>query len=271
MGSMPFAENDGVALAYERVGNPDGETVVFVEGLGYGRWMWRWQRDAFAEEYEVVLWDNRGTGESATPEGPYTVGEMAADLEAVLAAAGVDGAHVVGASMGGMIAQRYALEYDRAETLSLLCTTPGGPQEVPIPEDTLERMFGVPDGYDEREAIRYKMQPAMTDGFWDANDDLIEDIVDWRLEMDASDQAREWQGDAVETFDVSDRLDDLTLPTVILHGERDRVVPVGNGRLLAQGIPGATFETFDEGGSHLFFIERAADVNDRLRSFVAAH
>jgi pimeloyl-ACP methyl ester carboxylesterase len=266
---MPFAEHDGVSLAYERAGVTGGETVVFVEGLGYGRWMWRWQRRAFETDYDVVLPDNRGTGESDAPDGPYTIAEMAADLDAVLNEAGVDSAHIVGASMGGMIAQRYALDYDRAETLSLLCTTPGGPDEVPIPEATLERMFGVPEAYDEREAIRYKMVPAMTPAFWEANDDLIEDIVDWRLETDAPEQPREWQGAAVDAFDVSDRLEDITLPTLVLHGERDDVVPVGNGKLLATGIPNAELETFDEGGSHLFFIERAEDVNDRLRAFIS--
>ena len=268
---MDVAENDGVEVAYERVGTRDGETVAFVEGLGYGRWMWHWQRQAFEDDYDIILWDNRGTGASDAPEGPYTISEMASDLDAVLADAGVDEAHIVGASMGGMISQQFALESDRAKTLSLLCTTPGGPEEIPIPEATLERMFGVPDGYNEREAIRYKMEPAMTEEFWTANDDVIERIIDWRLEMDADDQPREWQGAAVEAFDVSDRLDELTPPTQILHGERDKVVPVGNGKLLAEGIPNATIETFDEGGSHLFFIERAETVNDRLRSFIEAN
>jgi pimeloyl-ACP methyl ester carboxylesterase len=265
---MPFAEHDGVSLAYERAGEAEGETVVFVEGLGYGRWMWRWQRRAFAADYDVVLWDNRGTGQSDIPEGPYTITEMAGDLDAVLNDAGVERAHVVGASMGGMIAQQYALDYDRAKTLSLLCTTPGGPDEVPIPDATLERMFGVPDEYDEREAIRFKMEPAMTAEFWEANDDLIEDIVDWRLETDAPENPRAWQAAAVDAFDASDRLGELTLPTLVLHGQRDDVVPVGNGELLAAGIPDAMLETFDEGGSHLFFIERAEDVNERLQSFI---
>lgn len=269
---MQFADNDGIRLAYERVGNRRGETIVFVEGLGYGRWMWRWQREALEEDFDIIIWDNRGTGESDEPDGPYTVPEMASDLEAVLADAGVDSAHIVGASMGGMITQQYALDYDRAASITLMCTTPGGPDEEPIPDETLNRMFNVPEDYDERESIRYKMEPAMTDSFWDANDDLIENIVDWRLEMDASDQAREWQAAGVELFDVSDRLDELTLPTLILHGQRDDVVPVGNGQMLADNIPEPqTFETFDEGGSHLFFVERSEAVSDRIRTFIAGN
>jgi len=265
---MPRVDNDGVTLTYERDGIADSETVVFVEGLGYGRWMWRWQRRELSADYDLLLWDNRGTGDSSVPPGPYTIEEMAGDLEAVLADAGVETAHVVGASMGGMIAQQYALSDDRAESLVLLCTSPGGSEAEPIPEETLDRMYNVPPEYDDREAIRHKMEPAMTPEFWDRNQELIGDIVDWRLETDAPDRARQWQGAAVDAFDVSDRLGEIGLPTLVMHGLRDRVVPVANGRLLRDGIPGAGFESFDEGGSHLFFIERAETVTDRIRSFL---
>ena len=267
---MPFADNDGVKLAYERDGVSDGDTVVFVCGLGYGTWMWNWQRAQLAEEYDLILWDNRGAGDSDVPDGPYTVPDMAADLEAVLEDAGVEAAHVVGASMGGMISQQYVLDYDRAETVSLLCTTPGGPDEVPIPDATLERMFGVPDGYDQQESIRYKMKPALTDEFWENNEDVIEEIVQWRVESDASEQAREWQAAGVEQFDVSHRLGEIEIPTLLLHGERDRVVPPENSKLLVEGISTARRETFDEGGSHLFFIERSEDVTGAIREFLQA-
>jgi 3-oxoadipate enol-lactonase len=265
---MPDADNDGVRLAYERDGVDDAETIVFVEGLGYGRWMWQWQRDALVDDYDLVLWDNRGTGESDEPAGPYTIPEMAGDLEAVLEAAGVESAHVVGASMGGMIAQQYALDYDRARSITLCCTTPGGDDAVPIPEETLDRMFNVPEGYDRRESIRYKMRPAMTDDFWEANQDVVEDIVRARLETDASDQAREWQGAAVEVFDVHDRLSTLDLPALVMHGKRDMVVPVGNHELLAAALTDVEVELFEEGGSHLFFIERADDVSARIETFL---
>jgi pimeloyl-ACP methyl ester carboxylesterase len=268
---MAYADNDGVRLAYERDGVADGDTVVFVCGLGYGTWMWNWQRERLDDDYDLILWDNRGAGDSDEPEGPYTVPEMAADLDAVLDDAGVDSAHVVGASMGGMISQQYVLDYDRAETVSLLCTTPGGPNEVPIPDATLERMFGVPDGYDQRESIRYKMKPALTDEFWEHQEDVVEQIVDWRVESDASDRAREWQAAGVDAFDVSGRLDEIEIPTLVLHGERDRVVPVENSDLLVEGIPTASRQTFDEGGSHLFFIERADDVSEAISQFLASN
>ncbi|PSQ47404.1 3-oxoadipate enol-lactone hydrolase [Halobacteriales archaeon SW_6_65_15] len=280
---MPYADNDGVSLYYEIDGpqgdestreegeaanGSDPETVALVEGLGYGRWMWRWQRERLVEVgYRVVVWDNRGTGDSDAPEGHYTVEEMASDLDAVLEAAGVEHAHVVGASMGGMIAQQHALDYDRAESLALLCTSHGGEEALDVPEETQTRMFDVPDDADEREAIRYKMKPAMTDGFWEENDDLIEDVVDWRLEGDASDDAREAQAAGVMAFDASDRLGEIEIPALVAHGTDDRVLPVENADLLHEKLPDSRLAVF-ENGSHLFFIERAETVNDHLLEFL---
>jgi len=264
---MPTATNDGVRLAYERDGPPDGETVVFVEGLGYGRWMWRWQRRSLSE-YDSIVPDNRGTGDSDTPDGPYTIGEMADDLAAVLDEAGVESAHVVGASMGGMIAQQFALEYGRADSLALLCTTPGGPEAVPTPETTQQRIFDVPDEYDARERRRHKMTPAMTAAFMRDNDDLVERIIDWRIDSDASERALAWQAAAVENFDVHDRLEEIRVPALVLHGTADRVVPVENGRLPAAGLPNADYRELED-APHLCFIERADAVTDALRGFLA--
>ena len=268
---MQTVTRDGVEIAYEQRGqSADGaQSVVLIEGLGYGRWMWRWQADALTDDYHVVLPDNRGTGDSDAPEGPYTIEQMAADLEAVLADAGVETVHVVGASMGGMIAQQYALSYDRAASLSLFCTSPGGDDAVATPDETLARMFSVPEDADEREAIRYKMAPALSDGFAEANPELIERIVDWRLASDAPPAAREAQGAAVEAFDVSDDLAALDVPTLVLHGTGDHVLPVENGELLTELLPDPE-TTFYEGGSHLFFMEESERVSERLRGFLDA-
>ncbi|WP_226021353.1 alpha/beta fold hydrolase [Halomicrobium salinisoli] len=264
---MPYASNDGVELRYETAGPDDAPAVAFVEGLGYGTWMWRRQRPAVAESYRTVIWDNRGTGESDEPEGPYTTEGMAGDLAAVLDDAGIDRVHLVGASLGGMIALQYALDYDGAASLSLLCTSPGGEEAPPMPEETRARVFDVPDDLDRAEAIRYRMRPAFTEDFWEEHPDVIDRIVDWRLETDPSDRAYEWQAAAATGFDATDRLGEVDVPALVLHGTDDRVVPVENGRLLADGLPDARLETV-AGGSHLFFIERDELVNERLLSFL---
>jgi 3-oxoadipate enol-lactonase len=271
---MPTARNGDVEIHYELDGPRDGEPVILIEGLGYGRWMWRWQRERLADDYRVILPDNRGTGDSDAPEGPYTMAEMASDVEAVLADAGpnsgYEAAHVVGASMGGMIAQQFALDYDRAATLTLLCTSHGGDEEVPIPEETAEQMFAVPEGADEREIIEHRMQPAVSDGFFEANPDLLEQIVDWRLAGDASEAGRNAQAAAVEAFDVADRVGEVHQPTLVLHGEADRVVPIENGRMLHEKLPDSRLEVV-EGGPHLFFVEQPDLVAELTRKHLAAN
>jgi pimeloyl-ACP methyl ester carboxylesterase len=267
---MPTAHNGDVALSYEREGPTDAPTVAFVEGLGYGKWMWQFQREPLAESYDTIVFDNRGTGDSDCPEGPYTIAEMADDLAAVLDDAGVESAHVVGASMGGMIAQRFALDHGRADSLSLLCTSHGGEDAVPVPPETQAYMFDVPEDADERKEIRYKMTPAITEGFADDHPELIEDIVDWRLASDASEAGRNAQAAAVGAFDSSGELDELSLPTLILHGTGDEVLPVENAHALAEALPHADLELF-EGGPHLFFVEQADAVTERLRTFLDSH
>lgn len=265
---MPRVRNDGVDVAYDVDGPADAPVVAFCEGLGYGRWMWRFQRERL-EGYRTVAFDNRGTGESDAPEDPdaYSIEAFASDLEAVLSAEGVEAAHVVGASMGGMTAQRYAHEYDRARSLTLLCTSHGGEESVPIPEETQARMFQVPEGASERAAIRHKMEPAMTDAFWAANEDLIADIVDWRLESDASDAARNMQAEAVLAFDSTPWLGEVDVPALVMHGTGDRVLPVANGRQVHAHLPDSELEVVED-GSHLFFVEDADAVTAALREHV---
>ena len=283
---MPRVTRDGVSLHYEY--NPAGEeTVVFVQGLGVGRWLWHWQREAFVDEYTLLLPDNRGTGDSDAPLprliprlprklrllyfikiGGYSIPDMAADLNAVLADAGVECAHIVGASMGGMIAQQYALDYDRTASLSLLCTTHGGDEAVPIPEETQQQIFDTPEDVSEREKVRHRMKPAISETFMEENPETIEQILDWRLAQDAGEVAREAQGAAGVNFDVSERVHEIDLPTLVLHGTDDRVLPAENGRLIAEKIAPARLELL-EGAEHLLMVERAPDVNSLLESFLA--
>jgi len=283
---MPYATRDGVSLYYEYDGEGDRETVAFVPGLGVGRWQWNWQRGAIAGEYDVIVIDNRGAGNSEAALPPvvprlprplrlllftklagYSIEGMAADLEAVLADAGVGSVHLVGASMGGMIAQQYALDYDRVRSLSLLCTTHGGEEAEPIPDETLKTIYDVPEGAGERGTIRHRMSPAINDSFAEDNPAVVEEILDRRIEQDADEAARESQTGAGANFDVSDRVHAINVPTLVLHGTDDRVVPVGNARLLAGKIPDSRLELI-EGGSHLFMIEDADRVNELLLDFL---
>ncbi len=267
---MPTVDSDGVSIRYTVDGPPDAPAVIALEGLGYGRWMWRFFVSDATPDLRVIRPDNRGTGESDAPEGPYTIAEMAADAAAVIDELGLDQVHVLGASMGGMVAQRLAHEDDRVETLTLLCTSPGGDRATPTPEDVLEHIFSVPPDATDREVIRHRMEPAVSDDFYSQEPDLVESIVDARLESDAEPDARQAQAAAVETFDATHWAADLTMPALVVHGTADRVLPFENGELLAEVLPNATFVPIED-GHHLFFIENRDQVNDRILTFIHEH
>lgn len=286
---MPIVRNGGVEIAYDVSLPSDIDVVVFVEGWGYGRWMWQWQRPAL-DTYLTTVVDNRGTGDTEAPglgmpwplekvpdtlrqaliyllhRKKYAISQMAADLEATLADLGVERAHVVGASMGGMIALQHALDYDRTASLSLLCTTAGGDMAALVPDETLAHLENVPDGLDEREQMKYRMEPATTATWRAANEATLERIVDRRLRQDASAPARDAQAMGQLGYDVRDRLDEVAVPVLVMHGTGDRVVPFGRGKELAAGLD-CELEVYDD-APHLFFIERADAVTERLRTFL---
>src|ERR1700730_6746 len=126
---MPFINNQGAKIYWDEQG--EGEPVLLIMGLGYPSAMWYRTRPHLAARYRTIALDNRGVGRSAMPPGPYPIALMASDAAAVLDASGFESAHVYGVSMGGMIAQEFALRYPkRVRSLILGCTAAGGPHAV---------------------------------------------------------------------------------------------------------------------------------------------
>src|SRR5205809_7891619 len=119
---MPKVTVNGIRMFYEETGG--GEPLILIMGFGGDHLAWAFQVRALAEHYRVVTFDNRGAGQSDAPEPPYTIRTMADDTAGLIAALGIERAHVVGVSMGGMIAQELALAYPgRVRSLHLGCTT----------------------------------------------------------------------------------------------------------------------------------------------------
>lgn len=259
---MPTADRDGVSLYYESEGQ--GETVAFLSDIGFGAWQWGWQHAALAGPYEVLVYDMRGTGRSDASPGPYSVEELAADLEAVLADHGTRRVHLVGAGLGGMVALQYAREYGRARSLTLIGTSPAG-SRARLPLEPRERLFAPPDDHD---ALRESLSTLFSDGFVSEQPDVIEGIVEWRAAGDADRGGWEAQNAALEGFAASDWLYEITLPALVLHGEDDGIVPAENAEGLADGLPKATREIY-EGAGHGVWIERSRPVNDRILELLA--
>ena len=222
-----------------------------MHGLGYARWGWEPIADPLAESYDVVLLDNRGIGESEAPPGPYTVAEMAGDVISVMDEAGLERAHVVGTSLGGMIAQELALAApERVERLVLACTTPGGPKAAPMPETTVRLIAEAPT-LEPPVALRRFVENALSP---DPPEELVERILAHRIATAQPFAAWAAQAAAGASFDAWDRLGLVGAPTLVLHGTEDVVVDPENSTLLVEHIPDARLEWF-RGCGHLLFWE----------------
>ena len=238
-----------VAIAWESRG--DGPPLLLIHGLGYARWGWEPVADRLAERFRVLLFDNRGIGGSDVPPGPYTADAMAGDAAQVLDEAGVECAHVVGTSLGGMVAQELALARpDRIDRLVLACTTPGGDGAFPLPQRTLELIAEAPSLAPEV-ALRRFVENALAD---DAPAELVDRIYAHRLEHPPDPAGWAAQAAAGASFDAWDRVGGIAAPTLVLHGTADGVVDPRNAALLAERIPEARVRLF-EGRGHLFFWE----------------
>jgi pimeloyl-ACP methyl ester carboxylesterase len=254
---MPTAIRDGVAIHYDTEG--DGETVAFISDVGFGAWQWGWQHRAVAGPRQSLVWDLRGTGRSDAPPGPYDVDTLAADFEAVLADADVSRVHVVGAGLGGMVALRYAREYGRARSLALLCTAASG---ADVDVGALRDLHP-----DDRTAdtLADSLSGTLSPAFLEARPELVDDIVGWRREEDATPPAVDAQIGAVESFDAGP-LYELTVPTLVCWGVDDPVVPASAAEGLAEELPNGIGEPVE--GRHLCYIEHSRAVSERLLAHI---
>jgi pimeloyl-ACP methyl ester carboxylesterase len=244
------AQASGVRIAWERRGA--GEPLLLVHGLGYARWGWEPVVEGLASAHEVVLFDNRGIGESDAPGGAYSVRMMAEDAVAVLDAAGLERAHVLGTSLGGMIALQLALDRpERVDRLVLACTTPGGAGAAPMPERTMRLMQEAPT-LPLDVALRRFVENAFGS---DPDPALVDRIMEHRLATAQPPTAWAAQAAAGAAFDAWDRVGEIRTRTLVLTGDGDAVVDPRNSELLAQRIAGARLEVFP-GAGHLFFWEQ---------------
>ncbi|MDR5682651.1 MAG: alpha/beta fold hydrolase [Armatimonadota bacterium] len=262
---MPYAQVNGIRLYYEEEGT--GPPLLLLEGLGYALWMWFKQRPALRRRFHLIAPDNRGVGLSDKPDAPYTIDLFADDAAALLDHLGVRRTHVLGVSMGGMIALNLSLRHpDRVDRLVLVNTTPGGPDAVPMPPQTAQALLAA-RALPPREGLRAAMALAFSPPYMQSHPEEIERIVDWRLQNPQPPEAWMRQFAAGQAFDVSSRLHEVRHPALVIAGSDDRVLPPANAQLLADRLPNAERVVF-EGTGHLLFIERSEEFNRLVEEFL---
>ncbi len=239
---MPYANSDGSRLYWQEHGS--GPPVLLIMGLSFTHEMWFRVLPTLASRCRVILFDNRGMGLSDVPAGPYTMRQMARDAAAVLEAAGAPSAHVIGASMGGMIAQELALTYPaRVRSLLLACTSHGA-LLAHWPR------FVRPRGIKWGEAERRERELALTPLLYSPSTplDRVHQDLDVRCRSNWTYKGFLNQFGGILLWSSYCRLPSIHVPTLVVHGDCDRLIPHQNGRVVASRIPGAQFRLIQDAG-----------------------
>lgn len=260
---MPYATNNGVRIYWEEEGS--GPPLMMIMGLGFSMAMWRDLRPILAQDFRVILCDNRGVGKSDSPLLPVNSIElMAQDAACVLDAAGVQRAHLIGMSMGGMIAQELALRRpERVNKLILGCTNCGDPHSVRASPEVL-RALGPLSFISRRRRLE-----AVIPFIYDSG--TPRERVDADMAVVRRHPPR-LPGYLAQLFAIVrwsswKRLPQIRSSTLVIHGETDRLVPPQNGRILAERIPGAKLVMIPQ-ASHIFPTDQPERTIFELSSFL---
>ncbi len=258
-----------IELDYERSGA--GPPLLMIMGMSGTALTWGEPFLApLREEFDVIVYDHRGVGASSQLDGPITIREMAQDAAGLLAALELDSAHVLGFSMGGMLAQELALAApERIRSLTLGCTYCGGEGSSLTSPEVLQRMAEARTSGDRERAIRASWEANVSAGFA-ADADAYEAFRTRSLERRVAIPVIVAQVQAIAAHDTYARLPGLTMPTLVVHGTADEIFAVSNGRLVAARIPGASLEILDRVG-HLFFLEEPQRSAELVREHAAVH
>ncbi|MBF6591838.1 MAG: alpha/beta fold hydrolase [Ktedonobacterales bacterium] len=266
-----FVMVDGHTLAYDEVCPPDPKgTVLLLTGLGSKRLGWARQLPVFGQTYRTLALDHRDTGDSDLTPAPYTTADQADDAAAVLRTLGVGRAAVVGISMGGFIALEMALRHpDLVEKLVLTSTSAGGWTHTRARLSLLLKYMQPHYRWGEVGAVAKRHYAAiMAPGYCRRHPDEWEHIAEVARYRPQSREAYQRQWRTCVTHDVADRLGEIHVPTLVVHGEGDPLVPVENGRYLARHIAGARLILYPRTG-HIPIVERAEEYNRDVLAFLA--
>lgn len=260
---MAYADVDGTKLYWEASG--DGEPLLLIQGLGFSSAMWYRILPALEARYRVIRYDARGIGRSDVPEGPYTIERAAADAMAVLDAAGEESAHVFGCSLGGIVAQEVAISFqDRVRSLILCCTHVAGEDTI-WPDEKVMEMLRSRTSLPPEEAIRASIPVGYADT---TPREWIEEDVRLRLEIRTTEAGytNQLMG-GLGYPGTKERLPSVTVPTLVITGDLDQMVPPANADILADALPNAR-KVVVPGAGHVIFTDAPDELTGAMLEFL---
>jgi pimeloyl-ACP methyl ester carboxylesterase len=264
---MAYARVGDLNINYELKG--EGHPLVIIMGLtGSLDWWSAEFIDPLAERYRVLIFDNRGGGKTETPdEGEFDILQMAGDTAGLMEALDIKSAHVMGMSMGGMIAQELALNYpDKVDKLVLAATNCGKNGSVFATRDVLAKMAdrtGTP-----QEQVERFCSLLFCEEWLESHQEILPDFQNRYMEARTTDLNAARQFFATVKFDACERLAAIDKPTLVAHGKEDVIIPAENSSIIAERIPGAKLIQYENAG-HGFIWERLDDFLPELMEFLS--
>jgi 3-oxoadipate enol-lactonase len=251
---VPSLNVAGAELYYERAG--EGEPLLLIQGFTATHLSWGSPfLSSLEKSFECIVLDNRGMGKSGPAKTPFSILDLAADTLGLLDALEIESAHVVGFSMGGMIAQEMAIAHpERFRTLTLGAAYCGGPDRTRMSREDVE-MFGAAFASGDRQRIRRALWEVNLSRGFREDESRFAAFDEMATALPASREVILEQMKAIAGHDTSARLGRISAPTLLIHGTEDRLVPVANGRQVAELMPSSRLELL-EGVGHLFFWEQ---------------
>ena len=260
---MPFVENSGARICWDEQGS--GAPLLLIAGFGWSSSAWHRARPILSKRYRTIAINNRDVSESGALPGASSVAQMASDAAAILTAARVNTAHIFAFAMGGMIALEFALLYPKkVRSLILGGTSLGGPRAVPADPSAAKVIASRDSNFD-------KWFSALIPFIYDVGtpQQRIQEDLSAVHKSAASKQAYEAQLQAMATWEADSRLAQVNAPTLVIHGERDRIVPAENASLIAEAIPGAKLIIIPRAG-HMFMTDQPEAAHTALLEFLSA-
>ena len=261
---MEHSQVNGINIPHELGGA--GTPMVMIHGAQGDQTMFAGLAATFRSRFKVLTFDQRGSGLSDKPDMPYSVAMLADDTAALMDHVGFADAHIIGVSMGGMIAQEFALRHaGKVRSLVLGCTTPGGPKSI--------RATGLAtNAYSTKEMSaeergRALAEAAFTKGYLARHPELISLMVEQRRQRPIDPVGFARRLEALQIFDTYDRLPQIKCPTLVITGKDDALVPWENSRLMADRIPGAQLIILEPAG-HCFWLEQPEQSHQAIEHFL---
>jgi pimeloyl-ACP methyl ester carboxylesterase len=269
---MPKAKVNGININYRIEGQ--GEPLVMIMGIGADRTAWRFQTPTFKKHYRVVTFDNRGVGKSDKPTGPYSIKMMADDTVGLMNHLGIEKAHVLGVSMGGMIAQELAINYPERVLRLVLSGTFARRDDSSGLSPELYQALGYDEGYSDDDLrntpiikqVGASVYLALNKRLYKIIALLLMPLIKFQIRLMGTTGIL-GQQEALLGHDTADRLGIIKAPTLVITGSKDRVFKPSSSEVIAELIPNARLVKVD-GGSHSFPMEMRSRFNKEVLDFL---